>query len=84
LEAGEDPVKALIYTKMQVRCEDEPSVYNFTSACPHCGHSGVIRVPTNLMINQTGLCGACFGGYMVDYQDIRKFIELEHRELQAD
>jgi len=81
LETGDDPLTPLILQKMGVKVANGPSVYNFTSACPHCGHSGVIQISTNLLVYRTGLCGACFGGYVVDYEDIRTFIRQQHHEL---
>lgn len=81
LETGEDPLKSLVLHEMRVKVANGPSVYNFTSACPHCDHSGVVQISTNLLVYQVGLCPACFGSYAVDYGDIRGFIRERHNDL---
>ncbi len=81
LGSGEDPLKPLVLQEMQVKVANGPSDYNFTSACPHCDHGGVVRISTNLLVYQTGLCPACFGGYVIDYEDIRAFIRQRHKGL---
>jgi tetratricopeptide (TPR) repeat protein len=81
LDTGEDPLLKWEIQKMEVTVANGPSAYIFTTACPHCRHCSQVAVSVNLLVQQDGLCPACFGQGRLHYREICDFIRRRHPDL---
>lgn len=61
--------------------EQQCGIYDLTCVCGSCDSEYIATISTSFLLHREFLCPLCFGRQVLDYENLRQFIETDLEEL---